>query len=247
MLIAIDCGHGCAPDIGASGNGKQEDKLTLEVGNIVAKLLASRRHTQVMVRPLTASSVNDSLNRRVREANKRDADLYISIHFNAFSSPTAEGAEVFLNNANSPAKVEAARILDNLCEMGFRRRGVKYASFAVLRNTHMPAILIECCFLTNRLDMQRFDASKVALAIVDGILGDKKIISENAILTVGIATLLKPTTQQSNEINPASLTKIEPGKYQCELIAEEEGHYLIKYKDREYFIYSGHCSISVNA
>lgn len=261
MLIAIDCGHGCPPDTGASGCGKQEDTLAKNLGFKIAKIIASQGHQVKMVRPSTAKSVNNSLSLRANYANAAKADLYVSIHFNAFSSVSAHGAEVWIHSSSSSIKNRANAVLDNICALGYARRGVKIGNFAVLRLTNMPAMLIECCFITNQKDVDRYDENKVALAIAKGILGSKyidlgkeKINKEQITLIVTTDTYLKPSTEQSTQLVAAELVKITVGEYAAELVGSEEGHYLIKLHSgtlqalagnfdasKEYFIFEGHC------
>lgn len=256
MLIAIDCGHGCPPDTGASGCGKQEDTLAKNLGFKVAEILVSQGHQVKMVRPSAAKSVNNSLSLRASYANAAKADLYVSIHFNAFSNPAANGAEVWIYSSNSKIKDKANAVLENICALGYTRRGVKIGSFAVLRLTNMPAMLVECCFLTNQSDINKYDEDKVALAISKGILekepinlAKEKIVTENIELVVEVDTYLKiDTTEQTVNVNKNQLVFIKKGSYDALLVGEEEGHYLVKCldgfsKEQEYFIYSGHCKI----
>ena len=58
--------------------------------------------------------------------------------------------------------------------LGFRNRGVKYSKgLYVLKNTKAPAMLIECCFVDDRDDVQLYDCQKMAEAIVFGITGQR--------------------------------------------------------------------------
>ena len=257
MLIAIDYGHNCPPDIGAVGCGKQEDKLTKELGYKLAEELVKRGHQTKFVCPPSAASVNASLLARANYANKMRADIYISLHFNAFSSETANGTEVWIYSSKSKAKNQANAVLNNMVNLGYKRRGVKIGSFVVLRLTNMPAILVECCFITNQKDVDNYSVNDFALAIANGVLGGEpinlakeKIVTENIELVVEEDTWLKiETTKQSTDIvDETQLILIKKGSYDALLVGEEEGHYLVKCvdgfdKEQEYFIYSGHCKI----
>jgi hypothetical protein len=169
MKYGIDCGHGCPPDTGASGNGRLEDDLTLAVGQKVMAQLQALGHQVVNCRPKSASSVGSSLSQRCAIANNAAADLYVSIHFNAFNNK-AHGTEVFA--ASSKGTAVAQKVLDEICFLGFFDRGVKNGSHLyVLKNTNMPAILVECCFIDSKADIALFDADKMATAIVRGLTG----------------------------------------------------------------------------
>jgi N-acetylmuramoyl-L-alanine amidase len=121
--------------------------------------------------PSNASSVRHSLQQRVNKANSNKVDVFVSIHFNAFNK-AAHGTEVFA--ASSTGKKIALRVLNKIVSLGFFNKGVKDGSHLyVLKNTTMPAILVECCFCDSSKDMTLFStvtADKMAQAIVDGLV-----------------------------------------------------------------------------
>jgi len=168
MKFGIDIGHNAPPDTGAVGLAKEDD-LTRDVGKRVISKLEALDHNVVNCTPSWATSVLDSLRKRVNAANTSRVDIYVSIHFNSFNS-RANGAEVF---ATSSAASRLARpVLDSIVALGFYNRGVKNGSHLyVLKNTYMPAILIECCFLDSPRDMELFNAELMANAIVKGLVG----------------------------------------------------------------------------
>ncbi|MFW6359541.1 MAG: N-acetylmuramoyl-L-alanine amidase [Chroococcales cyanobacterium] len=169
MKFAIDMGHNCPPDIGATGI-EQEDTLTKAVGQRVINKLEALGYSTVNCTPTWASSVGDSLRKRVYTANVKDVDVYVSIHFNAFNG-NANGTEVFA--VSDSGRKMAQPVLENLVALGFYNRGVKNGSHLyVLKNTHMPAILVECCFIDSRKDMGMYNTEKVANAIVKGLVGE---------------------------------------------------------------------------
>jgi N-acetylmuramoyl-L-alanine amidase len=154
MKFGIDIGHNCSPDTGASGI-EQEDKLTKIVGEIVIKNLQKAGHTVVNCMPKSVKSVNDSLRQRTEKANIEDVDFFVSIHFNA-SNGKASGSEIFALSKKSSEV--ASQVLHEIVALGFKNRGVKSANYFVLKNTNMPAILIECCFCDSQTDMAKFNA-----------------------------------------------------------------------------------------
>lgn len=167
MKFAIDLGHNVRADGGAVGVRREND-LIIEVGEPVIQLLRNAGHEVVECKPTWASSVNDSLNRRVRTANASRADVAVSIHFNAFHDARANGTETYA--ISSQGKIYAHEVNKNIVALGFRNRGVKSARYYFLRATSMPAILIEGCFCTSQRDMNLFNADKMAQAIVNGLL-----------------------------------------------------------------------------
>ncbi|MDY7013658.1 MAG: N-acetylmuramoyl-L-alanine amidase [Cyanobacteriota bacterium] len=166
--FGIDMGHNAFPDIGASGIA-QEDDLTVAVGTRVIAKLERLGHVPINCTPKWASSVIDSLSKRCQIANANRVDYFVSIHFNAFNG-RANGSEVFA--ISSAGRRIAQYVLTNIIRLGFYNRGVKDGSqFYVLKHTNMPAILVECCFVDSRRDMDLFDAEKMANAIVRGLTG----------------------------------------------------------------------------
>jgi N-acetylmuramoyl-L-alanine amidase len=168
MKYGIDIGHNCPPDIGAKGI-RQEDDLTMEVGNKVISKLKSLGHQVIGCRPSSAGSVGNSLQQRCNVANNNQVDIFVSLHFNSFNKQ-ANGTEVFA--VSDTGRSIAKRVLDNIVKLGYFNRGVKDGSHLyVLRYTNMPSILIEHCFCDNKQDMERYNAEDLATAIVKGLTG----------------------------------------------------------------------------
>ena len=77
-------------------------------------------------------------------------------------------------SAISAAKPAAERVAKEIEALGFKNRGVKIRTdLYVLRRTNSPAMLIECCFVDDKDDVELYDYKEMAAAIVDGILGLK--------------------------------------------------------------------------
>lgn len=168
MKFGIDIGHNAPPDTGARGI-IQEDVLTKRVGTRVIDKLRKLGKEVINCTPSRASTVVDSLSQRCETANFNKVDVYVSIHFNDFNG-SADGTEIYVGG-DAGARI-ARPILKNIAALGFRNRGIKDGSHLyVIRNTEMPAILIECCFCDSRTDMQLFDADKMSDAIVQGLTG----------------------------------------------------------------------------
>ncbi|AKG23612.1 N-acetylmuramoyl-L-alanine amidase [Calothrix sp. 336/3] len=168
MKFGIDIGHNCPPDTGAKGI-RFEDNLTLDVGTRVMNKLRALGHEVIDCLPKNGASVGDSLRRRCNTANINRVDIYVSIHFNAFNGQ-ANGTEVFAISETS--RKIAKPVLDELVKIGFFNRGVKSGTHLfVLRNTDMPAILVEGCFIDSQKDMNLYNSEAIANAIVKGLTG----------------------------------------------------------------------------
>ncbi len=168
MRFGIDIGHNSPPDTGANGI-KYEDNLTLDVGNRVMGKLKDLGHQVIDCKPAKSTSVGNSLRQRTAKANTNKVDIFVSIHFNAFNG-FANGTEIFA--ISDTAKKIAKPVLNEILKIGFFNRGIKNGSHLfVLRNTNMPAILVECCFIDAAKDMKLFNSEAMANAIVKGLTG----------------------------------------------------------------------------
>ncbi|BAY85994.1 peptidoglycan-binding domain 1 [Calothrix parasitica NIES-267] len=169
IKFGIDLGHNVRFDGGAAGVDKSENQLIMEVGNKVICKLQSLGHQVVECKPESATSSGHALRQRTYTANVAGVDRFVSIHFNAFNGQ-AHGAEVLY--ISQAGRKLAQPVQDEIVKLGFTNRGVKYRNnLHVLRATNAPAILIECCFCDNWKDMKRYDAEKMANAIVKGLTG----------------------------------------------------------------------------
>jgi N-acetylmuramoyl-L-alanine amidase len=195
--FGIDMGHNAPPDLGAVGLAK-EDELTRSVGTRVMAKLERLGHVPINCTPQWASSVIDSLSKRCQIANANRVDYYVSLHFNAFNS-RANGTEVFA--VSSGSRRLAQPVLENIVRLGFYNRGVKDGSHLfVLKNTDMPAILIECCFIDSRRDMDLFDAEKMANAIVRGLTGQDPTAGSSVETSSGTSGSSDPTPNADPQV-----------------------------------------------
>ena len=155
--MVIDPGHG-GSDPGAIGNGIVEKEINLRVALRLKELLeldAVDPHGggDWEVRLTRTADTFVSLAGRVAVANSWGADLYVSIHHNAFSSPAANGTETFsFANGTQGADLRDELQSELLAAHGLTNRGSKTANFYDLRETQMPAALTEAGFLTSPVD-----------------------------------------------------------------------------------------------
>jgi N-acetylmuramoyl-L-alanine amidase len=164
---AIDIGHNANFDSGATGI-KQEDVLTKEVGLKVISKLRNLGYNVIDCSPSNTTSVNDSLQQRVDKANKGNADYFMSIHFNKFNGQ-AKGTEIYA--ASDLMLDKATKILNNMVALGYYRRSIHLDSnFFVVKYTTMPSILVECSFVDNVEDMNRYNSEDIANALVNGLI-----------------------------------------------------------------------------
>lgn len=174
MKICIDAGHG-GTDAGAIGRKPftlLEKEFNLQLSLRLEEDLKAVGHEVIMVRRVDRTF---SLSARANFANTFSAELFISIHANAAASEHAEGMEVFHFPGSFPGRRVAESVLGSMIQAfpDHKNRGVKEANFAVLRLTSMPAVLVECEFLTHPAQLQFLaDAScqeKLAAAVARGV------------------------------------------------------------------------------
>jgi N-acetylmuramoyl-L-alanine amidase len=172
-VVVIDPGHGGHDRGGIPGQHLAEKVFTLDTAKRLARVL--RNHTAIKVVLTRSDDTFVSLKERTNIANQYAGHnaLFVSIHFNAGLREGAYGIETYYNNQRGyrlailvhPRVIQAMDSID---------RGIRHRGYRVLRKNRLPAILVECGFLTNRAEAARItDAhtrERLARAIADGIL-----------------------------------------------------------------------------
>lgn len=180
IKIYIDQGHNPGMvNAGASAQGVEEQYINYEVGTKLANLLRADSRFEVRTSRTTptevlGTSASSSLAARVSGANSWPADYFVSIHANANPNPTINGAEVYVYEFDTQSDYLAQHILNRIVQIvGVRNNGVREnPSLYVLRNTNMPAVLVELGYMTNNADLQKLinNQDAYAYAIYLGLL-----------------------------------------------------------------------------
>lgn len=180
ITVVIDPGHG-GKDSGAIAEDKTTEKaLNLRVAPRVESMLRERGYNVIMTR---TTDEFIALSERAAIANRNNADIFVSIHFNSAGSASPYGIEVLYASENDvELKKDAgdqtllAREVLNavLKETGANSRGIKNRpELAVLRRTNMTACLIEGGFMSNPDELEKLKSDsyldKLANGIVKGI------------------------------------------------------------------------------
>lgn len=161
IKIYIDQGHNPRGfNTGAEGNGYFEQDITYEIGRRLYNLLLTNpEFTPRLSRPtpdtILGTSNSSSLVERVEEADDWDADIFISLHTNAAENQNASGNEALVYGPGATvANALATQILEQLTlTTGLRNRGIVYRpGLYVLKETEMPAVLVEMGFISNPYD-----------------------------------------------------------------------------------------------
>ncbi|MEE1012601.1 MAG: N-acetylmuramoyl-L-alanine amidase [Acutalibacteraceae bacterium] len=172
--VVIDAGHG-GNDVGAEYNGRYEKDDNLALALLVADKLSEKGIDVALTRD---DDTFISLEKRCMFANRKKAQLFVSLHRN--SAENAKGVEIWVSN-DKPEKDTslAENILNNLDEAGItQNRGVKFGyaqgdgNYYVNSHTNMPSCLVELGFINSEEDNFLYDqnldsyAEAVAKAII---------------------------------------------------------------------------------
>jgi len=179
MRIYLDPGHG-GEDSGAVGpSGLKESNAALQITKYVRRGLIDQGETIYTTRD---GDNFVSLEKRCEMANNEGADLFISIHCNAFSDPAAHGVEFWTSRGTTDADAVAERLYETVTaafpkltprvDMSDGDHD-KESGFAVLVGTIMPAVLIETAFISNVIEERWLNdvgwKMRMAGAIVSGL------------------------------------------------------------------------------
>ena len=170
-VIVIDPGHG-GTDSGAIGiNGIEEKDLVLNVGKEMVRLNEELfgESFEIYLTRYTDSLI--SLRDRALLTKNFNADLFVSLHCNHSGNSCAEGVEVYVPECGKYMRESvllAYQLQKGLRQnIGFKSRGVKFASFQVLRETvnYCPTVLVEMGFLSSQDEAQHLTEDKNVLAL----------------------------------------------------------------------------------
>ena len=143
--VVIDAGHGGFDRGGVPGQRISEKDKTLDVAQRLKRILQADGYRVIMTRD---SDVFIPLPTRVAIANSYRGANFVSIHFNCASRVGANGIETYYYSSDSASL--AASIHRNVVSGApSENRGIRRRGFYVLRRTAIPAVLVECGFLTN--------------------------------------------------------------------------------------------------
>ena len=166
--ICIDPGHG-GRDPGAVAEGIKEKDINLAIALKLMPLLIGAGHKIILTR--STDEFIDLYN-RAECANSAGSDIFISIHNNAADNPNAQGTETLFYKGSIKGEKWARTIQNKLIKKLQRPdRGVKPRdNLIVLKYTAMPAVLIECAFLTNSTERKLLQDIGFQLLIAEGIM-----------------------------------------------------------------------------
>jgi N-acetylmuramoyl-L-alanine amidase len=201
--VILDPGHG-GKDPGAMSGGREEKTLTLDIARRVRTLLQAAGVKVVMTRD---EDKFVDLEKRPAVVGKNGGDVFVSIHINATKDKSVRGIETYVTaSENFPPTAEAKlagkypkkpnndfnhsnTVLGHQIQAALRNftraedRGLRHARFVVIRESKVPAALVECGFVTNpdegyRLGLPSY-RDTLAQAIAQGILNYFALVGQS--------------------------------------------------------------------
>src|SRR5947199_4104739 len=175
--VVIDAGHGGFDRGGIPGQRIPEKEMTLDVAQRLKTLLAASGYRVIMTRD---SDVFVPLATRVAIANSYGNAIFVCIHFNSAKRMGAGGIETYFYSRDS---LPLASAIHYYVAGGApsSNRGVRRRGFYVLRKTTIPAVLVECGFLTNPTEAAYAQTAsyrqKLAEEIAAGVRGRNSVAS----------------------------------------------------------------------
>ncbi|HYH28736.1 MAG TPA: N-acetylmuramoyl-L-alanine amidase, partial [Actinomycetota bacterium] len=173
--IAIDAGHGPGDPGGEGPSGLLEHEATYVLSRALEEELSSAGGK---VATLRGDGEDPSMEERVRRANDSGADALVSLHLNNHADPSADGASAYYFGRMGARSVLGQRLAELVLSelttrLGLRDGRTHPKAFALLRETPMPAIQVEPCFISNPTEEARLREEafrrEVARAIVAGL------------------------------------------------------------------------------
>lgn len=166
-----DPGHG-GNDPGAVANGIEEEDITLAVGLRVRDILLDE-YKDVQVKMSRTTDVYPSLNDRTNEANAWGADFLLSLHVNAGKGKGGYEDFIYPNAGSTAVTYQNVIHAEVMRQIGGIDRGKKKKNLHMLRESNMPALLIECAFIDVSGDAKKLKSAafieKLAVGHVNGL------------------------------------------------------------------------------
>ena len=192
VVFIVDAGHG-GEDAGAiADDGTLEKDLNLEIASLISGLLELNGNDVKMTRETdtllydyyddledyTGQKKVYDLKNRLKIAEEYESSIYVGIHMNKFSQAKYNGLQVYYSKNNDQSVDIATKIKDNtkLYLQKDNKRAIKKAdsSIYILNKASMPAVLIECGFLSNENELNNLKnedyRAKLALTIFSSII-----------------------------------------------------------------------------
>ncbi|MCL2354160.1 MAG: N-acetylmuramoyl-L-alanine amidase [Defluviitaleaceae bacterium] len=179
-VIVIDPGHGGWDPGKISSEGHKEADINLAIAKKLQFYLEHGGAVTFLTRSgdeALANKKRADLAARVAFVSDFDADLFISIHQNAFEQPSVRGAQVFYYEDSIEGEALADAIQKSIQTIADKDNKMSIkggTSYFILKESSSPAVIVECGFLTNQRDLENLITDeyqeKLAWSIYLGIV-----------------------------------------------------------------------------
>lgn len=187
-IVIIDPGHGGFDGGAVAADGTVEKEINLNIALTVAKLLKQNGICVIMTRESDVST-DDTESQSIADKKKSDMKnrlelmedypdaVFVSIHLNKFTTSAAFGSQVFYSNSDEAQKLGDSiqkTIVQLLQPENTRVNKLATSSTYLLHNALVPAVLVECGFLSNAAELDLLKNTeyqdKMAFSIYCGIM-----------------------------------------------------------------------------
>ncbi len=175
--VAIDAGHG-GFDGGVFHGSLVEKELNLDIALRLKDEVEKRGGKAVLTREGDVAFADENradLEHRLRMAHEVKADVLVSVHCNSFPDPSQFGAQTFYPARSPEARRLALLIQEELVRLQPEnyREALEAAELYILKNSRVPAVLVEVGFISNPGDRQRLASpeyrARLAAAMASGL------------------------------------------------------------------------------
>src|SRR5207247_2274527 len=200
ITVVIDAGHGGHDRGGIPGQKVSEKEMTLDVAQRLKSVITANGYRVIMTRD---TDVLLPLPTSVAIANSYHNAIFVCIHFNSAKRAGADGIETYFYSRDS---LPLASAIHYFVAGGAPspNRGVRRRGYYVLRKTSIPAVLVECGFLTNPTEATYAENAsyrqKLAEEIAAGVRGRFSVTSalSSTRVATGESIPLQSYTDQTN-------------------------------------------------
>ena len=179
LRIFINPGHDMDLDPGACANGIREVDIALAIGEKVKKTMEVIGYPCQLLQSDNLNGETEGKPNVCATANNSGADIFVSIHCNSAGNSSAKGTETLVYSTGGKAELLAKCIQTQIVNsLGTVDRGIKERpDLCVLRETSMPAVLVETAFISNQEDAYKlmYRIEEFANAIARGITDAEKL------------------------------------------------------------------------
>ncbi len=186
--IILDAGHGGFDSGAVAGDGTVEKNINLEIVLILAEFLKSNGYEVILTRQADVSTDDvetDRISTRKKSDLKNRLELmkdypnavFVSIHLNKFTTSAANGSQIFYSGNTEESRILSDAIQKKIVAMlqpyNTRVNKKSTSSTYILHNATIPAVLVECGFLSNNAELEKLKnkdyQTKMAFCIFCGI------------------------------------------------------------------------------